>query len=362
MKIIILCPDLNDPGGVASYYMKLKTKFTIPVKYFTIAKRPDEIGILSIIHRLFGDYVGFIKNLRKNQIEIVQLNPSMDFKSVSRDGIFLLLALMFKKKTIIFFHGWVKSFEKYIERYGLWFFTLLYNRAEVFIVLSKAFKRKLMDWGSSQPIYNEVTVVDDDDLKGFDIQSATKERLSSPQWRILFIARILREKGIYETVETLSILLAKHPNIELIIAGDGVELEGVKSFVQSRSISNIFFVGYVRDDEKIKLLKSSHILCFPSYYGEGMPNTVMECMAFGLPVVTRPVGGIADFFIDGEHGFITTSKKPEVFAHLIEKLLINQGLYKKIAFSNYQYAQTNFLASQAALRIEKIYKYLLIDL
>jgi glycosyltransferase involved in cell wall biosynthesis len=86
-----------------------------------------------------------------------------------------------------------------------------------------------------------------------------------------------------------------------------------------------------------------------------MPGSVVEAMAFGLPVITRPVGGIADFFKDGEHGFITSSRRPDVFADLMERLLGNKKLYKKISLLNFQYAQSNFLASGAAARLEKIY-------
>jgi len=79
-------------------------------------------------------------------------------------------------------------------------------------------------------------------------------------------------------------------------------------------------------------------------------------MAYGLPVVTRPVGGLADFFNNEEHGFITKSLDPIIFANLIERLLLDRELYNKISLSNYQYAQSHFLASSAVLRLEIIYK------
>ena len=112
--------------------------------------------------------------------------------------------------------------------------------------------------------------------------------------------------------------------------------------------------------EKKELLETANIFCFPSY-GEGMPNVVIEAMAFGLPVVTRRVGGLADFFKDGEHGFFTTSKDPIIFADFIEKLLVNQQLYEEISLNNYQYARSNFLASCAAKRLEEIYRSVLAE-
>jgi len=210
--------------------------------------------------------------------------------------------------------------------------------------------------GCAQPIYREVTVVDDDVLRGFDIHKTISERQKSGKWRVLFLSRVRKDKGIYETIEAAWLLHSKYPKIELIIAGNGPELQSVQSFVQDRGISNVVFAGYVKGAEKNRLLKSAHVLCLPTYHDEGLPNTILESMAFGLPIITRPMGGIADFFENGGHGFISSSKDPLVFADFIQKLFVDKGLYRKISLNNYRYAQSHFLACQAALRLEKIYK------
>jgi glycosyltransferase involved in cell wall biosynthesis len=299
--------------------------------------------------------------LKKDECEIVHVNPSLAFKALLREGIFLLLTRMYKKKAIVFFRGWQKSFESSIGHSGLWLFRFLYGKIQAFIVLSEEFKNTLEAWGFTQPIYHEVTVTDDDALQGFDIHKTITERLKSENWHILFLSRIFLEKGIYQTIEAVSILRTKYPRIQLIVAGDGAELQRVKSFVRNRSICNVSFAGHVRGEEKTKLLKSAHVLCFPTHHGEGLPNTVVESMAFGLPIVTRLVGGIADFFHNGEHGFATTSKEPKVFAHLLETLYIDKELYKTISFCNYEYAKSNFLAAHAVLRLEDIYRSVMIN-
>lgn len=54
-----------------------------------------------------------------------------------------------------------------------------------------------------------------------------------------------------------------------------------------------------------------------------------------------------------------TAKEPDVISDLIKKLYEDKELYKKVSFNNYNYAQSNFLASSAARRLEKIYRGLL---
>jgi len=90
-----------------------------------------------------------------------------------------------------------------------------------------------------------------------------------------------------------------------------------------------------------------------------MPISVVETMAFGLPVVTRLVGGIADFFENSRHGFASNSVNPSDFAGYIEKLISDKELYKRVSFCNYKFAQERFLASLAAKRLEKIYSQVL---
>jgi len=358
MKILITHPEFEAPGGISNYYKRLQNKFKIPIVHFIVGKRTREEGFLARIFRMFHDHYKFVKCLKTNNIDLVHINPSLNLKSFIRDGIFALLAKINKKKILVFFHGWEKSFEAHIDHNFIWTFKFLFGKSDAFIVLAEQFKKTLERWGIIQPIYKGVTVIDEDMLAGFDIQNALKKRQSSEKYRVLFLSRITRAKGIYETIEAASLLKGKYPMIELIVAGDGDELEKVKSLVHNRNMSNVTFVGYVRGEEKRRIFEKSQVFCYPTY-GEGLPTCVIEAIAYGLPIVTRPVGGLADFFKNEVHGFITDSLNPNIFANLIERLFLDKELYNKISLSNYQYAQSHFLAYKAILQLESIYKKIL---
>jgi len=359
MKALILHPDFGDSGGVAAYYRKLKDKFSMPVEHFIIGKRPAETGRLRQAFRMLFDYMRFVNVIRRDQVDIVHLNPSLDLKSIVRDGIFLLLGKVFKTKTIMFIHGWDEELAEDIDRYGRWLYKKIFNLNSAVIVLAEEFKARLERWGFTAPIYRECTVADDKEFEALDFDKITSARMKSEKFSVLFISRILKEKGIYETIEAVSILQPALPNLELIIAGDGAELEAARAFVSERQIPNVVFAGYVKAEEKNKLFEKVQILCFPTYYGEGLPVVIIESMAFGLPIITRPVGGVADFFIDGQHGFLTTSRKPSDFAQMIKKLYRDRNLYRQISLFNYTYAKDNFMASNAARRWEALYTSIL---
>jgi glycosyltransferase involved in cell wall biosynthesis len=107
---------------------------------------------------------------------------------------------------------------------------------------------------------------------------------------------------------------------------------------------------------KWELLRDSSVLCLPTQHGEGLPNSIVEAMAFGLPVVTTAVGGVADFFRDGVHGATVASAAPEAIAAALERLLDDDALQRTIARTNHDLARGRFLASLAAARLESIYR------
>jgi len=354
MSVLILHRDSRMLGGVEKYYLKIRDKFTEPVQFYTIGRRPGEHGALSQAFRMLEDYVRFTVVLLKNRHQVVHINPSLEPKSFVREGIFHLLARLLGRKTIIFFRGWHTSFQEKLERH-LWIFRFLYGHADAYIVLSGEFKHLIRTWGVRGPVYREVTIADDNELQGFDMGSTLAQRQNTDDWRILFAARVTADKGIYELLQAVSLLQKKHRQIRLIVAGDSDELDAVKQSAQNLGLVNIVFTGYVVGEEKDMLFKTSHVFCMPTYY-EGFPNVVVEAMAVGLPVVTRAVGGLKDFFVNGTHGFMTESKDPHVFADYLERLFADREFYRSVSMNNYRYAQENFMASRAAARLQEIYK------
>jgi glycosyltransferase involved in cell wall biosynthesis len=87
-----------------------------------------------------------------------------------------------------------------------------------------------------------------------------------------------------------------------------------------------------------------------------MPNSVLEAMGFGLPVITTPVGGIIDFFEDNKNGLFVKMKSSISIKDKVELLINDKLLMRNIAVRNHQYARENFKASVVAKRNEEIFK------
>ena len=340
-------------GGVGNYYSILLHYWKLNVSLFFIGKR--HMDRKHILVRLISDYVKLNRII--NQADLLITNTSLSSTSLMRDAISLLLAFRKRKKTIVFFRGWHDNMVSQIDnnRFIKMMFKKTYGKADAIIVLSVAFQEKLRQWGFRQPIYIETTVVDDSLLK---TENGKSQIMLNDPIKLLFLARVEKEKGIWELIDAYELLRHQNQKISLTIAGDGSQLNNLKQCVIERQIPDVKFTGYISGKDKAKAFYESDIYVFPSH-GEGMPNSVLEAIAFGLPVITRSVGGLNDFFEDGKMGYITDSKDPEVLSHLMEKLLVNRHLRNEMASYNRAFAQRHFIASKVVRRLERIYREVL---
>jgi glycosyltransferase involved in cell wall biosynthesis len=229
--------------------------------------------------------------------------------------------------------------------------------ASAIIVLASEFKDRLVNWGfDEEKIVLETTAVDDNLLKSLDIIDHRKRFKSKSNFNILFLARIEKAKGIYDAIDTYKILRSRFPAVSMTVAGDGSELLQVKDYVSRNRIEGIEFLGWVDNESKRNAYLDADLYLFPTSWGEGMPNSVLEAMGFGLPVITRPVGGLTDFFEDGKMGYIMDSTSCVDLASKCEKFIDDPEFRIGVCEYNHRYAMNRFLASRVARRIEGIYQ------
>lgn len=348
MKILITTPNLKLLGGVANHYIGLRPYWNETVKYQQIGKRNKHNG--SGKYWLLYDIIVFIKNLLLFRPDCVILNPSIGKSALKRDFLLQKIANKLGFKTSMFIHGFDVPSLKKMDKDWL---KKNFNRNTLLFVLAKRFRDILENIGVTIPIELSTTKVDDRLIDKFDI---TKK--DGKTGDLLFLSRVEKAKGIYETLDTFKILKKNYPNIKLRIVGDGSELNNIIKKIEVDNIKDVIITGELEGSNVANAYQNSLLLLLLSY-GEGMPTTVLEAMAFGLPVITRPVGGLVDFFKDGEMGVMNQTLDPNIIAKRIRPYLDNKELTLKTAKYNHQYAKEHFMASKVAKDIEKqLIKYL----
>ncbi len=353
-RVLITVPYLELPGGVANYYRTVRPHLDARKAYFEIGARPGESGRWAELRRLLADYRRFHRELRARPVDLVHINPSLGVRSVVRDGLLLLIAKAHRLPVLVFFRGWDPACESIIRARYARLFRLVYGRADAFVVLAEEFARSLRELGVRAPVTVETTVVADSVFA--EVVAGAGERSRDPEaCEILYLSRLDRDKGLAEAIEAVAEVSERFPSVTLTVAGDGPERAPAEALVRTRGLRRVTFAGHLDEDARERAFRRADVFLFPTCFGEGMPNAIVEAMAFGLPVVTRAVGGIRDFFEDGRMGFVTESRSPAVFAGYLARLIADPALRSAMGRYNRDYARNRFAASFVAARLLEIY-------
>ncbi len=154
---------------------------------------------------------------------------------------------------------------------------------------------------------------------------------------IIVSVGVLRiNKGFTYLIEAFRQIKEKIGSATLLIIGEGLERKNLEK--QTIGISDVYFLGRQEHDKVIEYLYASDIFVLASISTandrEGMPTSIMEAMAAGLPVVATKVGGCPYLIGDGINGFLVNSENSEALAEAVIKLINSPDLVLKMGVQN----------------------------
>lgn len=173
----------------------------------------------------------------------------------------------------------------------------------------------------------------------FDPRHLRNEFAAEHQRIVLYVGRLVNEKGVQVLLEAAPMVLQHYPGTQFLIVGTGYFMDELKSRARATGVDhNVRFLGYVGDDELLRLYKIADVVAIPSLY-EPFGIVALEGMAANVPVVVSDVGGLRDFVEHMETGVTTYAGNPQSLAWGILEVLRNPDLaekLKKTAFSRVQ--------------------------
>jgi glycosyltransferase involved in cell wall biosynthesis len=165
--------------------------------------------------------------------------------------------------------------------------------------------------------------------------------------------RLSDQKGITYLLKAMPAIVEVHPDVSLVIAGDGdlrADLEA-----ESRALGlteNVFFVGPRMDIPQ--LLKLFDLYVLPSKW-EGLPMVILEAMAAGCPVLATDVGGNYTAIDSGVSGMLVEPEKPEALIEPVNTLLADPELRRSYAAAAREKFDAEFSARIMTQRYERLY-------
>lgn len=123
---------------------------------------------------------------------------------------------------------------------------------------------------------------------------------------VLYVGRIYKGKGLEFLIDAMEQVVAKYPEVRLVVAGDGGYLKSIEAYIHNKTVRNhIEFLGW-QDTGALNRLYNEAAVCVMPSIVEGFGLTILEAMACGCPVIATDSGGAVDIIRNGENGVLVT--------------------------------------------------------
>jgi glycosyltransferase involved in cell wall biosynthesis len=185
--------------------------------------------------------------------------------------------------------------ESYLHRY----LGSYADNVDTFIVPSRFFKKKLVEWGFDAQRFEYVPNF---------VEVEHVEPRFAPGRRFVYFGRLSRQKGVRTLVEA-----AAAAGVSLDVIGAGPEKEQLEQLAAARG-GDVRFLGYLTGDALRDAISGARAVVVPSEGYENAPLSVLEACGLGKPVIVADIGGIPEMVADGETGWMFPPRSVEALA------------------------------------------------
>lgn len=158
-------------------------------------------------------------------------------------------------------------------------------------------------------------------------------------------------------VEIANEVFKKTDGIRFELAGDGPEMAKIHDVIQKYGLEKVFGLwGFVKD---MPAFYQELDLYLNTSLNEGIPISILEAMAYGIPVIAPDVGGLKEILKDGVEGFLIEGRNPKDFAEKCLELYLNKPLRNQMAFAVREKVLQEFSIGRMAEEYYNLYRYVL---
>jgi colanic acid/amylovoran biosynthesis glycosyltransferase len=182
------------------------------------------------------------------------------------------------------------------------------------------------------------------------------------RWRFLQACRLIPKKGLTTCLKAFAIFHRDNPGAELMIAGKGPLQPALEALAMQLGISKwVHFTGFLSQENLLKLYHSCHIFLHPSEMPadenqEGIPNSILEAMATGMPVLATRHGGIPEAVEHGRCGALVEERDHEALAAEMAKVTRSPNFFSEMGVLASESVAANFEQSAHISALESNYR------
>jgi glycosyltransferase involved in cell wall biosynthesis len=236
---------------------------------------------------------------------------------------------------------------------------LLMRRFDHLIAVSHATKNEMVEAGVSPELISVIhNAIDTAAWRPFPESQAFRNELgislSAPV--VGYVGRIMPEKDLDTWVRAAARVGQQYPDAQFVLIGEGKDDQTLQQLTDLASTlgltGRVHFPGY---RENLLPVYASFDVFFLSSRREGLPNSILEAMALGIPVVTTDVAGAKELVVDKKTGYVFPQGDVENLASAITSLLSNTFLKQQMGRAGRERVENEFSFSVRLRRIEDLY-------
>lgn len=293
-------------------------------------------------------YLKILKSLVRGHFDIVHIHMS-EKGSVYRKNIVIALAKMFHCKIVLHMHG--AEFEKwYLEssERNQSFVRKVVNKADRVLILGEYWKpfisSLLAEHSKLRVLYNAVSVKD-------------TNQYNENAKNILFLGAVIQRKGVYDLLDVFAEIDSElDDECKLLIYGPDFDKK-IEEEIKSKNLENrVFYKGWLDKSAQQNVFQNILLNVLPSY-NEGLPMTILETMAFGIPNITTDVAAIPEA-VDDSNGYLIKAGDKSALKAALLSAIENDVLRIAKSKEAYRTAKEKFSIEHHLNELVKIYEEL----
>ena len=246
-----------------------------------------------------GQARAILQLVKDRNIQIIHSHePKSDFFA-------LLLSLVRPRlKIVTTLHGWVLK-PSLKSRFYLWLDRVMLRYFDLVITVSSELNREAQKRGArSRLIYNAVDV-DYWKKDGFATKGRPPVKAMADRFLIGFVGRLSPEKGAVDFLRIAARIIKIDDETDFVIAGDGPDEPAMRAYAEQNGLRDrVRFLGRIDEGSTLALYRRLDCLLSPSLT-EGLPNTLLEALAVGTPIIATDVGGVGELIKHESNGFLS---------------------------------------------------------
>lgn len=336
-KVLVVSTSRKTRGGITAVlklYEKSEMWQRYQCKWIGTHRDGNKIRKLWYLAKGFVQYAVLLPFY-----DIVHIHFSLS-TSAKRKYPFFRLAKMLGKKTVIHLHCGSQIDEIWSPIY-----QTMFEQCDCGILLSESLKQKIVEHiGKSDKlkvVYNPCPIITD--TAKYDKRNI-----------VLFSGTLYEGKGYKDLIRAFAKVADKHPDWKVVLAGNGEEEQASILAAESSVSEQVELLGWVNGEEKHKAFSEAKALCLPSY-AEGFPMAVLDAWAYGLPVITTPVGGVPDVAVDGENMLLFKPGDIETLADKLDLIMNDKALREKLTAESVALSSEKFNLATVTEQVASIY-------